>query len=66
MMIPIKTESAWRTTADVRQCIVRVLRSGFDTSVATLFSREGLVEPLDKHGRIYRVLDVDRLLAPSD
>jgi CRP/FNR family transcriptional regulator, anaerobic regulatory protein len=69
--------------------LILKMRSGFDTSVVTLFSREdmgamldlkletvsrtlnafvreGLVEPLDKHGRIYRVLDADRLLNPSE
>jgi hypothetical protein len=28
--------------------------------------REGLIDPVDKHGRIYRVLDADRLLNPSE
>jgi CRP-like cAMP-binding protein len=69
--------------------LILKMRSGFDTSVVTLFSREdmgamldlkletvsrtltafvreGLIDPVDKHGRIYRVLDADRLLAPSE
>jgi CRP/FNR family transcriptional regulator, anaerobic regulatory protein len=29
------------------------------------FIREGLVEPLDKHGRVYRVLDAEAMLAPK-
>jgi CRP-like cAMP-binding protein len=29
------------------------------------FEREGLIEPLDKHGRVYRVCDVERLSAPK-
>lgn len=30
------------------------------------FAREGLIEPLDKQGRVYRVLDEQRLSAPKD
>ncbi len=30
------------------------------------FVREGLIEPMDKHGRQYRVRDVARLMAPSE
>jgi CRP-like cAMP-binding protein len=29
------------------------------------FEREGLIEPLDKHGRVYRVVDAERLSAPK-
>jgi len=29
------------------------------------FQREGLIEPLDRQGRVYRVLDVQRLSAPK-
>lgn len=69
--------------------LILKMRSGFDTSVVTLFSREdmgamldlkletvsrtlstfvreGLIDPMDKHGRQYRVLDVARLMAPSE
>ena len=69
--------------------LILKMRSGFDASVVTLFSREdmgamldlkletvsrtlsafvreGLIDPVDKHGRIYRVLDADRLLMPSE
>ncbi len=28
------------------------------------FQREGLIEPLDRQGRVYRILDIERLLAP--
>jgi len=68
--------------------LIRKMRSGFDASVVTLFSREdmgamldlkletvsrtlsafereGLIEPMDKLGRVYRVLDMDSLLAPK-
>jgi CRP/FNR family transcriptional regulator, anaerobic regulatory protein len=27
--------------------------------------REAVIEPLDKHGRLYRVLQVERLQAPD-
>lgn len=30
------------------------------------FAREGLIEPMDKIGRVYRVLDTARLVAPKD
>ncbi|MFP5467440.1 MAG: Crp/Fnr family transcriptional regulator [Gammaproteobacteria bacterium] len=30
------------------------------------FAREGLIEPLDKQGRIYRILDEQRLSSPKD
>ncbi len=69
--------------------LILKMRSGFDASVVTLFSREdmgamldlkletvsrtlsafvreGLIDPVDKHGRIYRVLDADRLLNPLE
>jgi CRP/FNR family transcriptional regulator, anaerobic regulatory protein len=30
------------------------------------FAREGLIEPMDKIGRVYRVMDTARLVAPKD
>jgi len=50
-MISIKTESAWRGTADCRACGV--------------FVREGAVQVMDNQGRIHRVVDVDLLNAPK-
>jgi len=67
--------------------LILKMRSGYDTSLVTLFSREdmgamldlkletvsrtlnafareGLIEPLDKLGRIYRVIDAERLASP--
>jgi CRP-like cAMP-binding protein len=69
--------------------LILKMRSAADPSVVTLFSREdmgamldlkletvsrtlstfvreGLIDPMDKHGRQYRVLDVARLMAPSE
>jgi len=68
--------------------LILKMRSGFDSSVATLFTREdmgamldlqletvsrtlsafereGLIAPLDRQGRVYRVLDAVRLSSPN-
>lgn len=69
--------------------LILKMRSGYDTSLVTLFSREdmgamldlkletvsrtlnafvreGLIEPMDRIGRTYRIVDAERLSSPKD
>jgi hypothetical protein len=43
----------------------RGFRFALRPEALSAFEREGLIEPLDKHGRVYRVVDAERLSAPK-
>lgn len=60
-------DDASTTTLFSREDMGAMLDLKLETVSRTLsaFEREGLIEPLDKQGRLYRVVDAQRLAAPK-